>query len=236
MSAVDEPFAGLFTQGMVTHESYRAADGRWLYPEEVERPPDGTARAPQTRRAGDGRPRRGDVQVQAQHRRSRRHHRPLRRRYGALVHPVRQPARARHGMDRGGRRRRLPLHPAPVPPGRGRRSRPAPRWPDSLAPAARALRRATHRTIAAVTEALEGFAFNVAVARLYEFANAIAEAGPRATTRPPGLAWARHEAVDMLARLVAPMMPHLAEEIHARVCPGARAWWPSWPGRKPTPL
>ena len=40
---VDEPFAGLFTQGMVTHESYRGADGRWLYPDEVDKQPDGTA-------------------------------------------------------------------------------------------------------------------------------------------------------------------------------------------------
>src|SRR3954451_13315205 len=34
---VEEPFSGLFTQGMVTHETYRAADGRWLSPDEVER-------------------------------------------------------------------------------------------------------------------------------------------------------------------------------------------------------
>ena len=39
---VDEPFTGLFTQGMVNHESYRAADGTWLYPEEIEKQPDGT--------------------------------------------------------------------------------------------------------------------------------------------------------------------------------------------------
>ncbi|MGH7042085.1 MAG: leucine--tRNA ligase, partial [Acetobacteraceae bacterium] len=37
-----EPFAGLFTQGMVTHESYRGPDGGWLYPEDVERRADGT--------------------------------------------------------------------------------------------------------------------------------------------------------------------------------------------------
>ena len=43
--SVDEPFTGLFTQGMVTHESYRSAtgpNGVWLYPEEVEKRPDGT--------------------------------------------------------------------------------------------------------------------------------------------------------------------------------------------------
>jgi hypothetical protein len=41
---VAEPFAGLFTQGMVTHESYQGEDGRWLYPAEVEKLADGTAR------------------------------------------------------------------------------------------------------------------------------------------------------------------------------------------------
>ena len=43
---VEEPFAGLFTQGMVTHESYRSApgpNGTWLYPDEVIRQPDGMA-------------------------------------------------------------------------------------------------------------------------------------------------------------------------------------------------
>src|SRR5262249_32525554 len=33
--AVDEPFAGLFTQGMVCHETYRSEAGDWLFPEEV---------------------------------------------------------------------------------------------------------------------------------------------------------------------------------------------------------
>ncbi len=34
---VKEPFAGLFTQGMVCHETYQDADGHWLFPEEVRR-------------------------------------------------------------------------------------------------------------------------------------------------------------------------------------------------------
>jgi leucyl-tRNA synthetase len=38
-----EPFAGLFTQGMVCHETYRDADGLWLFPEEVRRGEGGTA-------------------------------------------------------------------------------------------------------------------------------------------------------------------------------------------------
>ena len=67
------------------------------------------------RAAGGSRPDRGDVQVEAQHRRSRGDRRALRRRHGAMVHPVRQPARPRHRMDGSGRRRCLPLHPARVP-------------------------------------------------------------------------------------------------------------------------
>lgn len=94
------------------------------------------------------------------------------------------------------------------------------------------LRRATHRAIAGVTESLESFAFNVAVARIHEFANAIgdAERADGATPGEPGLAWARREAGGMLARLLSPMMPHLAEEIGELLFPGvdlvAEQPWP----------
>ena len=55
------------------------------------------------------------------------------------------------------------------------------------------------------------------MARLYEFVNAITEAD-RANDRT-GLAWARREAMDALARLISPMMPHLAEELHVHLQP-----------------
>ncbi len=84
--------------------------------------------------------------------------------------------------------------------------------PGAEGDAAQGLRRVTHRTIAAVTEALESFAFNVAVARLHEFSNAIADAERGSVERT--------EAVEMLARLIAPMMPHLAEEMYGRLHPG----------------
>ena len=75
-----------------------------------------------------------------------------------------------------------------------------------------------------MTEALESFAFNVAVARLYELANAITESERSAaagTSPDTGLPWARREAVEMLARLAAPMMPHLAEAVLALLRPGS---------------
>jgi leucyl-tRNA synthetase len=94
--------------------------------------------------------------------------------------------------------------------------------PDSFSAAARRLRRATHRTIAAVTEALETFAFNSAVARIHELANALSDAEKAdAAGGEHGLSWARSEGLNAIARLIAPMMPHLAEEIHARLSPAA---------------
>jgi leucyl-tRNA synthetase len=96
---------------------------------------------------------------------------------------------------------------------------PAGPMPEEFGHAARTLRRTTHRTIAAVTEALESFAFNVAVARLYELANAIGDA-----ERVPGdaaMSWVRREAVTTMVRLASPMVPHLAEEVHGRLMPGS---------------
>jgi leucyl-tRNA synthetase len=66
------------------------------------------------------------------------------------------------------------------------------------------LRRAVHRTIAAVTEDLAALRFNRAVAQIYALTNAIS-AAPKA----PGAE--RREALETLVKLIGPMMPHLAE-------------------------
>ena len=79
---------------------------------------------------------------------------------------------------------------------------------------AKKLRQVTHRTIAAVTEALDSFAFNVAVARIHEFANAIGDAG-----EGEGMGAAKREALEAIARLASPMMPHLAEELWSLLRP-----------------
>jgi len=72
---------------------------------------------------------------------------------------------------------------------------------------AEALRKATHKTIAGVTADIEGFTFNKAVARIHELANTVQKA------EGAGLAGARREAFETLARLMAPMTPHFAEEM-----------------------
>ncbi|HJS87318.1 MAG TPA: leucine--tRNA ligase, partial [Acetobacteraceae bacterium] len=236
---VEEPFTGLFTQGMVTHESYRTSEGpngRWLYPDEVTKNPDGTAVEKAT-----GEPVIiGRVQAMSKSKRNTVDPGAIIDRYGAdtarwFILSDNPPDRDMEWTEAGvagafrftQRVFRLAAAVAEVAEGA---------MPEAFGEAARTLRRATHRTIAAVTEALEGFALNVAVARLYELANAIGEAERAGDV--PGLGWARREAVEMMARLAAPMMPHLSEEIFARLHPhGARlvAELP-WPEAEPSLL
>ena len=98
-SAIDEPFKGLFTQGMVTHETYKDVHGKWLLPEEVSRK-DGKAVHAKTGEPITHRRRGVDVEIEEERGRSRHHHRRLRRRHRALVHAVGHAARARHRVDR----------------------------------------------------------------------------------------------------------------------------------------
>jgi len=227
--SIDEPFAGLFTQGMVTHESYRGEDGRWLYPEEVVQAADGSAVHGKTgEKVTIGR-----VEAMSKSKRNTVDPGEIITRFGAdtarwFILSDNPPDRDMEWTEAGvvgayrftQRLFRLAEGVAALPAGDA--------VLDGLGAEARNLRRTTHRTIAAVTDALESFAFNVAVARIYELANAIAEAEKAADA--PDLRWARREAVEMAARLAAPMMPHLAEEILSRLRPGgplvAELPWP----------
>jgi len=226
---VQEPFAGLFTQGMVNHESYRAQDGSWLYPEEVEKHADGTAV-----RRNTGEPVTvGRVEAMSKSRRNTIDPGAIIARYGADTArwfilfdnpPERDMEWTEAGVAGAFRFTQRVFRAAEALDGIQSGSR-----PETFDRSGLALRRATHRCIAAVTEALEGFAFNVAVARIYELANAITDAERAAPGE--GLDWARREAVEMLARLSSPMMPHLAEEVFARLHPGnpdlvAEMAWP----------
>jgi leucyl-tRNA synthetase len=221
--ATPEPFAGLFTQGMVTHASYRAADGRWLYPEEVEIAPDGSATAKATGEAVTV----GRGEKMSKSKNNTVDPGAIIDRFGAdtarwFILSDNPPDRDMEWSEGGvtGAHRfvqrlwRLVSHavadlPAPgAEPGE----------------AGRALRQATHRTIAAVSDAWQSFAFNVGVARIHEFANTL-EAAKDADGA------ARREGLEALARLIAPAMPHLAEELWAMLRPGgaelvAELGWP----------
>ncbi|MDP4604604.1 MAG: class I tRNA ligase family protein, partial [Erythrobacter sp.] len=81
------------------------------------------------------------------------------------------------------------------------------------------LDRKTHQTIAAVASDIEALGFNKAVARIYELTGAVEKAAPSAS---------RSAAIKALVHLAAPMMPHLAEEVWAGMGEGliADAPWP----------
>jgi len=81
--------------------------------------------------------------------------------------------------------------------------------PAAASEAGIAARRVIHKTIDGVTQDLEQFRFNRAVARVHELSNALADlAGDGSGER-----WVLREGYESLARLAAPMMPHLAEEL-----------------------
>jgi leucyl-tRNA synthetase len=242
--ALAEPFAGLFTQGMVTHESYRDPDGRWLYPEEIAiaQAPDGTRSA--TVKGSNAPVTIGRIEAMSKSKRNTVDPGAIIDRYGAdtarwFILSDNPPERDMEWTEAGvagafrfsQRLYRMAGAAAPALP-------PVGTDPAGADGAARALRQATHRTIAAVTEALETFAFNVAVARIHEFANAIAEADAVAPGAAPGIGAARREALETIARLVAPMMPHLGEEVWSLLRPDGTALLAEmpWPESDPALL
>ncbi len=85
--------------------------------------------------------------------------------------------------------------------------------PSALSPPLEATRRVTHKTIGAVTDDLDKFRFNRAVARIRELTNTLEEL----PSSEPGAPAVLGEGLETLTRLLAPMMPHLAEEMWQRL-------------------
>jgi len=193
--SIDEPFKGLFTQGMVTHETYRLGDGSWLSPDEVKRDGDDWVHIE------DGRPvLPGRVEKMSKSKRNVIDSDTIVDRYGADAArwfllsdspPERDLEWSEGGIEGAARFVQRVWKLANGPGGDGEDE---------------ALKRKLHRTIAAVTEALEALQFNKAVAQLYELTSAIEKTPPSDT---------RSESVRTLITLIAPMAPHLAEECWA---------------------
>jgi leucyl-tRNA synthetase len=89
------------------------------------------------------------------------------------------------------------------------------------------LRKAVHKTIAAVTNDIEKFAFNRAVARIYTLTNSISAALEE--LRAGGAGWVLREALDSLTMMIGPMMPHLAEELWQRLGHQVLLTYSPWP-------
>jgi len=207
---LNEPFAGLFTQGMVCHQTYQSETGEWLFPDEVEAVEGGfvdTTGRPVTagRHEKMSKSKRNVVGLDA-----------IVDTYGADTARLyllsdSPPERDLEWTETGiggiwryvNRLWRMVSEPPVALPAVG-----SP-MPTKLSPALSAIRRATHKTIATVTDDLEKFRFNRAVARVRELTNTLDEL-PAAE---PGAPEVFREGLETLARLLGPMMPHLAEEM-----------------------
>jgi len=204
-----EPFAGLFTQGMVTHETYRAADGRWLEPGMVEKRGNHWVET-----ATGNHVEAGAIEKMSKSKKNTVDPDAIVATYGADVArwfvlsdspPERDVEWTQSGVEGAGRFAQriwsladtLPEGPCPAP------------GEDA---ASLDLRRVSHRAAKAVDKAIEEFRFNSAIATIHEWVNALKKA-----EQADGLIGARAEALSMLARCVTPFMPHLAESVWARI-------------------
>jgi len=233
--SVREPFAGLFTQGMVTHETYRKQSGEWVEPREIEIVAEGKARRARLLENG-AEVVIGDVEKMSKSKRNTVAPEEIFDVYGVDAArlfvlsdspPERDAMWSNAGVQGAWRfvnRVWEEFDSQPAAAGGG-----GPGGDGAADEAATAVRRATHKLTKQVTEAIEGFRFNSGIARLYEFLNLL-KANP-AKDASAALLAARQEALSVLARLIAPFTPHLAEECWVRVGGQgmvAMAPWPSF--------
>jgi leucyl-tRNA synthetase len=216
-----EPFASLFTQGMVTHETYsRREDDRevWYGPEEIERTGNGA-----TLKA-DGNPVTiGKVVKMSKSKKNVVDPAAYIERFGADAvrwfmlsdsPPERDLPWSEAGIEGCARFVQRLWRVVGANAGDGGAED-------------KALARLTHRTIAGVAADIDALAFNKAVAKIYEFVSGIEKAAPGPD---------RAAALAALPKLISPMMPHLAESLHAELGGTGLVAESQWPAFDPAML
>ncbi len=206
----DEPFASLFTQGMVVHETFQLGNGEWVFPV------DAVLKDGSWFHAKTGEPLTiGGIEKMSKSKRNVIDPESIIASYGAdtarwFMLSDSPPERDIEWTEAGAegawkftqRLWRLVNEASAFGSGE---------FKGEFGTAALELRRVAHRSLAAVTDDLSSLRFNRAIARIYELANALGSA--LATANPTAdVAFVIREAADFLTLMFAPMMPHLAEE------------------------
>ncbi len=235
---MDEPFAGLFTQGMVVHETYRTKSGDWAMPADIKI--EGLGDARRATLASTGEPVEiGAIEKMSKSKKNTVDPDDIIAAYGADTArwfmlsdspPERDVIWTEEGVQGAWRfvQRlwRLISEIADI-------VAPAAR-PSAFGDAALTVRKAAHGALSNVSDDIAKLRFNRCVAHIYEFANALSDAIGSAETAPaPDFAWALREAGDILVRLFHPMMPHLAEECWAALGHKTLVSAETWPQVEP---
>ncbi len=224
-----EPFAGLFTQGMVTHETFKNAAGQWIQPDEVE------TRDGAVIEIATGKPATTHgVEKMSKSKKNVVDPVAIIGDYGADVArwfvlsdspPERDVQWSQEGVEGAWRFIQKAWSVVEASPEQDDG--------DAAEGDALELRRLTHRVIKQVTQGIEQFRFNTAVAQLYELANAMRKAE---SSTAVGMATARREAAATLSQLVSPFAPHLAEECWAHIGGEGLVATANWPKADPALL
>jgi leucyl-tRNA synthetase len=252
---ITEPFAALFTQGMVTHETYKTSEFPkegmskatlekikpiWLSPEEVVRRDGGVFEV------GSGRPVEvGRIEKMSKSKKNVVDPDPMFDQYGAdavrwFMLSDSPPERDLEWSESGiegtwrfvNRIWRLFDETADARSSRatsrdGDAAQGVSTSLDTNGGADKAIDKLLHKAIAGIAVDIEALTFNKAVAKVHELVNAIEKAAPSAS---------RTTAVRTLARLIAPMLPHLAEEGWAHMGGAGLVSTQPWPDHDPALL
>ncbi|MBC6440640.1 MAG: leucine--tRNA ligase [Rhodospirillales bacterium] len=233
---MDEPFDGLFTQGMVIHETYGIRNGEvrdYYRPDEVVRGEDGSV----TLIDGGAGVTVGRPEKMSKSRKNVVDPERIIEDFGAdtarwFMLSDSPPERDLEWTDAGiaGAHRfvqriaRLVRDATDGLPGPGTAA------PAAFSGRAKALRQAVHRAIDGVTGDIEAFHFNRSVARIHELANAVGAFSPAGEADR----WAQREALETLICLVGPMMPHLGEDMWQALGHGTLLADTAWPEADPS--